>query len=527
MKEKGIFLYYKVQEDFFCVLGVIMKKILVTYVLFSVCVLSAHSWTFLREAENRDTRLMLPKIIDKQGQVQACIQDESKKYTQQSRNASVTHYRDQLMKHAQNADAHMSRDEFKSKMIVFENKYQDKFDTFKMMYYWTETALQKIYNEWFDSVRSYINSAGRAEEFSDILNLLPQQVKFTFFNEPTKDAKFLVSCDRNSSNTDIDLFVELRETDYNDRYGGSRENLGTCDTQTRRNVISFEPSDKFSGPAQDTLLHEVGHSLGLSEMYIDGNCYDSSIFTMDTFQKRDGQKVHSAMNDGYRVLSQEGQSKRERKVECDDVDGIINIMDHYYGDKMSNRRTKGWMSLCKNRKIAYAYALPFSVTEDEIIAHKQFVSNGYKGSNPFASKIKYVAQKAANVDEQLADKLAREEAKRREDEAARLAAAARDSINTQNINRQVEQKIKKDEDDLHKKEADRAAGKPGSFFEYECPVCHQSFKSDDMLKARITTKTDPKTGKKKVVSKTIIHEHCNASWPGMKSIEEKYIKRYK
>ena len=484
-----------------------MKKVLTICILFSICILSAHAWTFLQDAQNRDPRLMLPKIINKKGRVQACIQDEYKQYTQQARNSDIQQYRDALMRRAKKTGTPLDRETYQAKMTAYETKYQAKFDDFKQMYYWTESALQQVYNEWFSGVRGYIRASGREQEFADVLNLLPNEVQFTFFNRPAAQDQALVSCDRNNSNTDIDLFLNLRQNNDNDnQYGTDRENMGTCSTQKRRNLITFEPSKKYSGPATDVLLHEAGHSLGLSEMYLNGNRYDSSIFNMDAFQKRDGSQVPSAMNDGFRIIGSVNETKRSRKVQCDDADGIINIIDHYYGQKMSKRRTDGWMSLCKNRKIAYAYGLPFAVTDEEIEAHNRFVANGYQGPNPFATKIEAVAGKATAVERELADKLQAQRQRALEEEAERQRKAVADSLATLKENARVEKEM------AHMQ---RHEANIGEEYGKTCPVCHQEI--DGTSATRIGIK-----GKH-----TVVHNACLSTYKaqgGIKNItDSKYI----
>lgn len=483
-----------------------MKKYILLCLMLGLGAGYAYSWTFLTEAENRARGLMLPKLVDKQGNMQACIQEERAWFSAEDRQEKM----DTFQKICNRKFSEY--EEYKKCIDEYIQKYNEDVERFKQLYQETEPMVSQIYTEWVTGVRQTIMRAGRSEEFRDVLNLLPSQVTFSFFNEPAKADKTVVLCDRNRSNEAIDLFLSISMNDDVYYYNGVQDNLGATDTSSspRRNTIKFAPaSNKELRPwALDVLLHEAGHTLGLSEMYQANNPYDSKVFTMDKFQQRNN-KIPSVMNKAKYAGAIRGQDlsyvKRENKVTCDDVDGIINIMDHYFPKRMSERRTQGWLSLCPNQKIAYAYSLPFEVTDAEIARQKAFMAGGRQGVAPLQGHALEVAKSGAAVDERLAQEAAAAEQKDKEQRAKREKEQLKQALEDAAITQKAEREMKK-------------AQAKTSKYGYECPVCHQEFEQGDPVVTKCSSKSNETT--RRCVK---IHSHCKESFPGFDKIGKSYI----
>ncbi|MBR5609735.1 MAG: hypothetical protein IKW63_05755 [Elusimicrobiaceae bacterium] len=317
----------------------------------------------------------------------------------------------------------------------------------------TRAVFEAAYQNWFDTLRASILHSGRKDEFADILALIPIKLNFTYYNGPENN---FVSCAYRSFgetypriNLILQPFFKLVEYAPGGRIqGGNYNNAGT--TGMAKPILSFHYNAKDFGlygyplkngqkntenriissnqSSYHTMQHELGHTLGLGDLYKEAvnNSYNSRLYTTNKIIP--GPQTLAIMS-------------REVGLTCDDMDGLINLLDHYFADsrlKNSVRRQKGWLSLCSDRNIAYAYGLPFRVTEEEKAQYKAFAAKAYGSGDPSqvlapcAEKVRANYQQstqgrnALEAQKAVADSLARvkQENLRKKEEAEKAANIA-------------------------------------------------------------------------------------------------------
>ena len=317
----------------------------------------------------------------------------------------------------------------------------------------TRAVFEAAYQNWFDTLRASIEHSGRHAEFADILSLIPRKLNFTYYNGPENN---FASCAYRSFgetypriNLILQPFFKLVEYAPGGRIqGGNYNKVGT--TGMAKPILSFhynaEDFGLYGYPLKNgqkntenrivssnqssyhTMQHELGHTLGLGDLYKEAvnNSYNSRLYTTNKIIP--GPQTLAIMS-------------REVGLTCDDMDGLINLLDHYFADsrlKNSVRRQKGWLSLCSDRNIAYAYGLPFSVTEEEKAQYKAFAAKAYGSGDPSqvlapcAEKVRANYQQstqgrnALEAQKAVADSLARvkQENLRKKEEAEKAANIA-------------------------------------------------------------------------------------------------------
>lgn len=185
------------------------------------------------------------------------------------------------------------------------------------------------FNAWFQYAAAQIKQSGRSAEFADIMPLLSGGVKLA----------------RAVSEQQADIIIHFVTVS---------EMLNTCGSTAGGchwgNVITVpflqyelaDPENFESGEIQATLIHEIGHFLGLADQYPHAN--NASI-------------VYST---SHRVGSQQSIMDMKGSLDCDDADGLLNIMDwtlaQENGGKYSIRSQKGWKTFCPNDNTVYAKA---------------------------------------------------------------------------------------------------------------------------------------------------------------------------
>ena len=310
----------------------------------------------------------------------------------------------------------------------------------------SQKIITQSLEEWFSTLDTQIRKQNRADEFVDILALIYRRGDLRFVNRGT-----FKPCDEYALE-DIDL--KVRATLYSIRSHAT--GVGVRSSYT----FYLQPDERGAGLRYRTQggdqsyvisLHELGHVLGLGDMYVEGmdrgylSEHNSKVYTVGHFMKLP--KISSIMN----------MSNGESALTCDDLDGLVNDMDVQLAAKLkdSPRRTQGWLSLCQSRKMAYAYGVPFMVTDEQITAQQEFVRNKRQGASPLAAQVVQAAAVSAKEDRRVAQELIDKDTlaiRQQQADSTANAAAVVKSVADQ----LYEEKVQK----LHEQEA-----------KHICPVC--------------------------------------------------------
>ena len=448
-----------------------MKKLISIFCILTFGVMSANAWIFLKDAEVRAEGLTLLKLVSKKGNLRICMDYDSDYF-------------------------------WRSEGYV--KKYKE-----------VEDLVEKGYNEWLAVFRAQIEKEGRGEEFQDVLKLLPKRVAFTFVNEPEvlegitfkrPEREANPGCTaRYAYDHKIDLIIHINAAP--EFYNGE---CATTHNGTYRDSIKFFPDVSSRGNynrSMDDLVHEIGHTLGLSDMYKkaldEKRPYSATFYTMLPIEPAQN-RIPSAMS-AVSNCTVDFHSDRDRytHISCDDIDGIINVLDHYYPEETFGRSTTGWLSLCPNKKVAYAYSVPFVVSEEEMQAQQAFVEYGREEEPPLVDKIQEAENKSSQFEKALqAQQRALAERKQAQQQERLRKEAQADSL----INLQAQREL----DKMNK-----------SLYGQVCPICYHEIGVDEepVYKAFTNSKTKRK-------GQIAVHQHCAASVTGLKGIEEKYIRRF-
>lgn len=186
-----------------------------------------------------------------------------------------------------------------------------------------QEILAKSYNKWFTGTADVIRSAKREQEFADIMPLLQKGVNVEFVDH--------------ASAADIWAHI-LPWSEVRWKCGPS---AGGCYQRREGETPDlFLPKDHFvlkvlsSGQLglSRVGLHEVGHSLGLSDQY-------------DKAKDSTSHHRYSSAQSGKGVMSS------LKKFSCDDADGIVNLIDLVRG--VARGGNTGWKSLCPKSQDYY------------------------------------------------------------------------------------------------------------------------------------------------------------------------------
>lgn len=229
-----------------------------------------------------------------------------------------------------------------------------------------QTIIAENYNKWFTETASIIQANKRQQEFGDILPLLQKGIQVNFVNREEE--------------ADIVFFIVPFKTMQEHCGAGAGGCYFRVESPGGKPRI-YLPEDHFwlklfsAGKVSTSSigLHEIGHSLGLSDQYEearDANTHDR----------------YSSMRSG------KGTMKDNSSISCDEADGIINLID-------LTRHTvrgaeSGWKSLCPRSDEFYvrgqsASKGPFLIEQKD---HNVFVLHTYKQGKRVASQT-YTFQK--------------------------------------------------------------------------------------------------------------------------------------
>lgn len=190
-----------------------------------------------------------------------------------------------------------------------------------------ERLLTQAYQEWFSKPAEIIRRAGRAEEFADVLPLLDRGVRVVFSDS--------------SEEKDVTVYINSLKNVMSvcGRGAVGCYRFEQKDLWISKDHFIFKAITLGKMSAKVTGVHEIGHSLGLSDQYQEARSDNSHA-------------IYSSSEPGDGVMN------RGRSVSCDDADGIINLIDIVRGTTRGG--DLGWRSLCKKSKDVYSAGRPLS-----------------------------------------------------------------------------------------------------------------------------------------------------------------------
>lgn len=191
-----------------------------------------------------------------------------------------------------------------------------------------EKLIAAEYARWFAYPAQLIRKAGREEEFADVLPVLDRGIDVQFVQEESK--------------ADIGFYIFSAK-----RVGEiCREPAIGCYIKRDNEMPRiFVPSNQFipqtlsfgKRSARYIALHEIGHSLGLSDQYKQS-------------RNKNTHMIYSTQETPKSVMN------RNVRLTCDDADGMINLIDISRGSSRGGEF--GWRSLCAKSDDYYIQGMP-------------------------------------------------------------------------------------------------------------------------------------------------------------------------
>ena len=225
--------------------------------------------------------------------------------------------------------------------------------------------IEDAFNSWLDSTRQYIEASGRSREFADLLPALDRKINLKQVDCPcvldvkpfTESAgfKFSYPCLQQGEEPKI-FFITGQNISsvYGNNYSSA---FYTRDDKTGRHLVVADTG----GALYSSLQHEIGHALGLGDQY-ERSLYNS----LPQTGARDEQP--SIMDSAA-------------AIECDDAEGIINLIDCFRrppAEPFFRGGDKGWKSICPGREIVYAKCLAQNRADERVISAGGDFLNMYK-----------------------------------------------------------------------------------------------------------------------------------------------------
>ena len=200
-----------------------------------------------------------------------------------------------------------------------------------------QEMITKVYQQWFRNSADFIHRAQREAEFKDVLPILKQSVTVEFVQDKEQ----------------ADIVFTIHSKQYVETYCGKDAVACYKSITTQRpkpEIILMQYTAemvrlerlvrRLVHPSLSAIaMHEVGHSLGLSDQY---------------------KKAGEAQTHDLYSSTKRGQGlMNSKRFSCDEVDGIINLID-ITRQVRSARNDKGWRSFCKESTDVYSYGKPLS-----------------------------------------------------------------------------------------------------------------------------------------------------------------------
>ena len=203
------------------------------------------------------------------------------------------------------------------------------------------SRVEQSFNDWMKNTYKYIRKSGRAKEFEDLKDTLTRPVKLNEVKcgylaydkeEDIPAALKEINKQRTAPSTEDIRFIFFNQ---GTSAGCSSKSATGCHRSGYKTLKGFIPQQiqvLAANEGYNTLLHEVGHSLGLSDQYLSARGNSSAAYGSSTINP-------SIMDD-------------EDTIKCDDAEGIINVLDCIVLDK-SRGGEEGWRSICPGSKDIY------------------------------------------------------------------------------------------------------------------------------------------------------------------------------
>ncbi|MGN0023946.1 MAG: hypothetical protein ACI351_00750 [Candidatus Avelusimicrobium sp.] len=227
-------------------------------------------------------------------------------------------------------------------------------------------SVQTAFNSWINTVRGTIASSEDHAKFDDFLKSFPIALEVRVPGAAREQ-----TTERRRKKESVPSPVSTDKTCMNLtlRIGGdggkSCAQAFVVDSEIKwyKHYIA-DPSSgsrtplENACPAESVLAHEIGHLLGLADLYenkLEGLAKDM-VITQD----------FSLLRTGIEISTMERFSMMgKRSIGCDDVDGIINMADFMAVKRgeVSDRVKNGWKSFCPAySSVHYAYGQPYRTT---------------------------------------------------------------------------------------------------------------------------------------------------------------------
>lgn len=187
-----------------------------------------------------------------------------------------------------------------------------------------EDDVKQALQAWFAQAARLINQQGRTKEFADIYPKLSRPITVQIVPQAAYQVKFAATK------------AEIDEKCGEDGYA-------CYSPQSHKMWMPVRPEDQGSDFPEDDIgfyrqsfMHEFGHALGLEEQY-------------------DGPTEKVLINPAYSSSKVGIDSVMNQKsgIGCDDVDGLINLIDAQTVGKRSPLARGVWKSFCANSKDRY------------------------------------------------------------------------------------------------------------------------------------------------------------------------------
>ena len=217
-----------------------------------------------------------------------------------------------------------------------------------------EELIAQIYDRWFSETAQIIRSEGREQEFADVLEILDRGISVVF--------------PKQGQAVDIRIYIlPFKEVQSACGYLASGCYINPYKAQEK--PIIYLPKNqfllKFLSGGEINLsrigMHEVGHSLGLSDQY-------------KKAKDRTSHARYASAAAGKSIMN------RSRSITCDDADGIVNLIDIARGTARGGNA--GWKSLCPKSEEYYIRGQsglrgPYSISRVDLNSWKlQVYRNG-------------------------------------------------------------------------------------------------------------------------------------------------------